>query len=326
MRAIVLRIPEYETLRGSAGIIDRSDRGVVRLDGPDRRSFLQGLLTNDIQALTPGSSCYAALLTPQGRMIADMHVLETGDCLLLDVRRDQAAALVERLDGSIFTEDVSVRDASSEYQRLALGGPDAKRVLEQALAIDPRASSRQFADPAWEVPMFELIVESPGVADLLAALHAAGGVDVGPDALDAVRIESGIPLFGTDMDEETIPLEAGIEDRAISFTKGCYVGQEVIIRVLHRGHGRVAKKLVPLTIDVSSEEALPTPGTSIGKQDKEIGRLTSVAWSPRLGKGVALGYVHRDFADTPDELSTQDGSTMHVLKAFRDKEPPGSER
>jgi len=308
----VLRIPEYESLRGSAVIIDRSDRGVVRLDGADRRSFLQGLLTNDIQALAPGSSCYAALLTPQGRMIADMNVLETGDCLLLDVRRDQAAPLSQRFDQSIFSEDVMVRDASAEYGRLAVAGPDAKHVLEQALALDPRASSDQFADPAWAVPMFELVVEADASANLLSALHAAGAVDVGREAVEAVRIESGVPLFGVDMTEDTIPLEAGIENRAISFTKGCYVGQEVIIRVLHRGHGRVAKKLVPLTIDVPSEADLPSPGASIRNDDKDVGRLTSVAWSPRLGKGVALGYVHRDSADTDEKLFTTDGTLISI--------------
>ncbi len=297
MRAIVLRIPEYESLRGSAGIIDRSDRGVVRLDGADRRSFLQGLLTNDIQALAPGAACYAALLTPQGRMIADMNVLETGEFLLLDVRRDQAAALTAKFEQSIFTEDVTVRDATAEYGRLALGGPQAQRVLERALRADPRVSTRHFSDPAFNVPLIEVFAQAAAFVSLLDTLRDAGAVEVGRDAAEVVRVESGVPLFGVDMDEETIPLEAGIQDRAISFTKGCYVGQEVIVRVLHRGHGRVAKKLVQLEIEATSEADLPAPGTAIQKDGTQAGTLTSVAWSPRLGKGVALGYVHRDYAE-----------------------------
>ncbi len=308
----MLRIPEYESVRGSAGIIDRTDRGVLRLDGADRRSFLQGLLTNDILALAPGSSCYAALLTPQGRMIADMHVLETGEFLLLDVRQDQAAALAKRFDQSIFSEEVTVRDASAEYGRLAVAGPDARRVLEQALALDPRVSTQHFADPAWSVPLFELFVEADAAVKLRDALLLAGAVEVHRDTVEAVRIESGVPLFGADMDADTIPLEAGIEDRAISFTKGCYVGQEVIVRVLHRGHGRVARKLVRLTIEVPSEADLPPAGASIAKGGEDIGRLTSVAWSPRFGKGVALGYVRRDFADTREDLFTPDGSTIRL--------------
>src|SRR5512134_3139255 len=123
-----MRIPEYEALRGSAGLIDRSDRGVVRLDGADRRSFLQGVLTNDILALERGSACYTALLTPQGRMVADMHVFVQDEFVLLDVAREQAGALVSRFDLSIFTEEVTVRDVSSEFGRLALAGPEAERI------------------------------------------------------------------------------------------------------------------------------------------------------------------------------------------------------
>lgn len=308
----MLRIPEYERLRGNAGIVERSDRGVVRLDGDDRRTFLQGLLTNDIQALAPGSSCYAAWLTPQGRMIADMHVLETGQCVLLDVRGAQAASLAEHLDTLIFSEDVHVRDASSDYRRIAIVGPNARELVEQAHLQDPQVGSDHLQDPAWIVPVFDLFVSAAAAPAFVNALHAAGAVDVGRDTLDVLRVESGVPLFGVDMDEDTIPLEAGIESRAISVTKGCYVGQEVIVRVLHRGHGRVAKKLVPLAIDVSSESALPAPGTKIVKDGKEIGRLTSVAWSPTLGKGAALGYVHRDFVESTEAFTTPEGIALSI--------------
>lgn len=314
----MLRIPEYQALRGGAGIVDRADRGVVRVDGPDRRSFLQGLLTNDIQGLEPGSSCYAALLTPQGRMVADMHVLETGEFLLLDVSAGQAASLAQRLDESIFTEDVTARDASSGYRRVAVAGPDAHRVLAQALAGDPRAASHHFASPTWEVPLFELFIEAAGAPGLMAALQTAGAATVGRETLEILRIESGVPLFGVDMDETTIPLEAGIESRAISFTKGCYVGQEVIIRVLHRGHGRVAKKLVPFLIDVPAETDLPARGTAIRKDDKDVGHLTSVAWSPGLETGVALGYVHRDFVDSNEKFHTPGGVVVSIRRSASD--------
>lgn len=292
-----MRIPEYESLRESAGVIDRSDRGVVRVDGADRRAFLQGLLTNDIQALGPGAACYSALLTPQGRMITDMHVLETGEHLLIDVRRGDAAALAGRLDQSVFTEDVTVRDASEEYGRVAVAGPHAQHVLEQALAADPRVVTRHFADPAYEVPFFEVFAEKEALDAVVKGLRDAGAHDVGREAAETLRIESGVPLFGIDMDEDTIPLEAGIQDRAISFTKGCYVGQEVIVRILHRGQGRVARRLVRFEIAVASEADLPVPGTRVEKDGKQIGTLTSVAWSPARERGVALGYVSRDYAE-----------------------------
>jgi len=119
-------------------------------------------------------------------------------------------------------------------------------------------------------------------------------------AAETLRIETGVPRFGRDMDEETIPLEAGIESRAISFSKGCYVGQEVIIRVLHRGHGRVARKLVGLTIEASD---VPPPGTRIASGDREIGEVTSSTMSPALQRPIALGYVHRDFVEPGTRLT-----------------------
>jgi folate-binding protein YgfZ len=291
---------------------------VVRLDGADRRTFLQGLLTNDVQALAPGSSCYAAWLTPQGRMIADMHVLETGEATLMDVRGDQAASLAERLDQLIFTEDVRVRDASADYRRIAVAGPRAREAVEHAHVADPQIGSDHFIDPAWLVPLFELFLAPAVSSKFVEALHAAGAEDVDPAALETLRIESGIPLFGVDMHEDTIPLEAGIEDRAISMTKGCYVGQEVIVRVLHRGHGRVAKKLVRWSLNVAPEGELPPAGTPILKDGKEIGHLTSVAWSPFLNTGVGLGYVHRDFVDSTEPFNTPAGVILSIPREQRE--------
>ena len=154
---------------------------------------------------------------------------------------------------------------------------------------------------------FDLFVKT-GEADAMGErLRAAGAVDVDPDVAEVTRIEGGRPRFGIDMDEETIPLEAGIEDRAISLTKGCYVGQEIIIRVLHRGHGRVAKRLVGLTLDPAS--AVPARGATIRSGERSIGAVTSATHSPAGGRPIALGYVHRDFAapSTAVSLVTSDG-------------------
>jgi folate-binding protein YgfZ len=291
----LFRIPEYEALRGSAALVDRSDRGSICLDGADRRSFLQGVLTNDVLALERGEACYAALLTPQGRMIADMHVFPLDESVLLDVPRRLVSSLVSRFDLSIFTEDVSVRDVSADYGRFAVVGPQAQQVLDQLRGAVPAV--RHFNDTAWEVPVIEVFVPAGALPRARDAASAAGAIDASAEAVEALRVESGVPLFGVDMDETTIPLEAGIESRAISFTKGCYVGQEVIVRVLHRGHGRVARKLVKLAIEAASNTALPGGGTPLVKDGKAVGTLTSVAWSPRRNGGVALGYVPRDFAE-----------------------------
>ncbi len=144
-------------------------------------------------------------------------------------------------------------------------------------------------------PGFDLLVAAEHADTLARAVRDAGAVDVDSSVAEVRRIEHGRPRFGKDMTEETIPLEAGIEDRAISLTKGCYVGQEIIIRVLHRGHGRVARRLVGLTLEPGA--AVPAHGAAIRSGDREIGTVTSAALSPALGRPIAMGYVHRDFVE-----------------------------
>jgi folate-binding protein YgfZ len=148
-------------------------------------------------------------------------------------------------------------------------------------------------------PGFDVYCAGERVTDVAARLFAAGARDITADAWDTLRIEAGQPIFGIDMDTETIPLEAGLEESAISQTKGCYVGQEVIIRILHRGGGRVVRRLVSWTADATSAEdaAVPPPGTPIAIDGKDIGRVTSAAWSPALRRLVGLGYAHRDHTD-----------------------------
>jgi folate-binding protein YgfZ len=160
-------------------------------------------------------------------------------------------------------------------------------------------------------PGFDLFVERERADALGSALGAAGATPIDPATAETVRIESGVPLFHRDMDEETIPLEAGIEGRAISMSKGCYVGQEVIIRVLHRGHGRVARRLVGLVVEGLSAAAA---GASIRVGDRDIGQVTSSTMSPAVGRPIALGYVHRDFIQ-PGTRVTVGGAnaTVHAL-------------
>ena len=152
------------------------------------------------------------------------------------------------------------------------------------------------------------------------ALDAAGAIELDQATAEAIRIESGVPLFGRDMDEETIPLEAGIESRAISFSKGCYVGQEVIIRVLHRGHGRVARKLVGLTLD---GDQIPAAEDAVRSGDREIGRVTSSTASPARQRPIALAYVHRDFLEPGTQVTvgdqTRDGDGVAVRRRCRSR-------
>jgi len=312
-------LPQYQALREGAGLVNRSNRGRLRLTGQDRRDYLQGLLTNDIAALSAGSGCYACLLTAQGRMLADMYIVETGEAILMDLEADVTARVAAHFEQFVFSEDVEVADASGSLAELGIFGPLAADVLgrvfgtpDAAPAISPTAAgalgvlaSRTISWRGAAVTVisrddlgelgFDLVVAAEH-ADLLAgALRDAGAVDVDASVAEVRRIEHGRPIFGKDMTEETIPLEAGIEDRAISLTKGCYVGQEIIIRVLHRGHGRVARRLVGLTLEPGA--AVPAHGAAIRGGDREIGTVTSAALSPALGRPIAMGYVHRDFVE-----------------------------
>jgi folate-binding protein YgfZ len=300
----------YIAAKTGAALILRDDRGRVVVSGKDRASYLQGLLTNDVSALEAGQGCYAAYLTAQGRMISDMWVYELGDVILLSLGRDVTTTVLARLDQFIFSEDVQLGDVSDAFRSVAVVGPAAEKVVEAvvptvgstvALAALPEHGNvrRVFhgepvivlrvTDPG--VAGYELVVDAGQMRALLEALHGQGAVDLDAGTVETIRVEAGIPKFHQDMDEETIPLEAGIEGRAISLTKGCYVGQEVIIRVLHRGHGRVAEKLVGMKC---SGAVPPAPGAVATADGREVGRVTSSAFSPSLG-ALALGYLHRDF-------------------------------
>ena len=299
----------YQLARTAAAIVDRSERAWVVVSGADRRSYLHGLLTNDIAALDAGHGCYAAYLTPQGRMIADLWVYELGDVLLVSMIRDVKPTVVARFDQFIFTEDVQLGDVSETFSATAVVGPRAADAIAAAadvgvdqLAALPEHGNVRIAfegQPAIVLKTtdtgesgFDILVASEQAGRLRERLYAAGVIEVDAGVAEALRIEAAIPRFHRDMDEETIPLEAGIESRAISMTKGCYVGQEVIVRVLHRGHGRVARRLVGLTVDGS---AVPPPGASVEAEGKQIGSVMSSTTSPALGKPIALAYLHRDF-------------------------------
>lgn len=319
----------YEAARRSAGLIDRSDRGRVVVSGKDRATYLHGLLTNDVAVLKPGEGCYAAYLTQQGRMIADLWVYELGDLILLSMSRDVKDTVLAKLDQFVFTEDVQLGDVSETFASVAVVGPDAAATIARVLTGSPLEAlaalrdhgnlRAQFAgQPAIVLrvsdtgePGFDLVVDASQEASLKAALVAAGAAEVDAAAAEALRIEAGVPKFHRDMSEETIPLEAGIESRAISFTKGCYVGQEVIIRVLHRGHGRVARKLVGLTFD---GDAVPQPGAVVEGDGRDVGRVTSSVASPALKRPIALAYVRRDFVDPGTPLRV--GGAAAVVTAL----------
>lgn len=322
---------QYRIIATGAGWIDRGDRGRLRFEGRDASKFLQALLTNDIQALMPGTGAYAAYLTPQGRMIADLRVHHCGDHLLAQVAAGDAAALAQRFDQLIFSEDVRVTDVSASIAQVAVVGQDAAALIARAFGAD---QPDEHVEPArlvelpplahvsagvatiargddLDLPVFDIFLPAADRSAAVERLGALGVVPVSTDLFEALRIEAGRPAFGVDMTGETIPLEAGLLDRGISTTKGCYVGQEIIIRVLHRGGGRVARRLARLRFD--TEATVPPPaGTVLLHDGRDVGRVTSSAVSLSTGRVVALGYVHRDQAEPGVRVQAQSAPAVEA--------------
>ncbi len=309
---------QYRIIANGAGWLDRQSSGRLRIDGRDALGFLHALVTGDVQSLVPGRAVYAAYLTPQGRMIADLTIHRLEDGLLIQTAPGQGGPLAHRLDQLIFAEDARVIDISPATGEIEVLGPHAAAALAHAFGSEAdvvtslaplshvvvQGTTIARAEDLGACPVFGLIFAREAFGELVRRLESAGVAPVSADVVEAMRIEAGRPRFGVDMTDETIPLEAGLLDRAISTTKGCYVGQEVIIRVLHRGGGRVAKRLVTLAFDAALDRP-PAAGTPLFDHDREVGRITSAAVSPAHGHVVALGYVRREDAEPGRALTAK---------------------
>jgi folate-binding protein YgfZ len=280
---------EYRAAREAAVVIDRVDRGLLRVFGRDPVRMIHGLVSNDVASLEPGGSVYATMLTAKGRLVADLRVIRRDTDLLLEADVGALPGVRRHLSRFVPPLFARVEDAGDAFAVLGLYGPGAPALLSSAqnaaaglLAIG--------ADPIG-VPGHDLIVPAPMLAGVWAALGAAGARPAGHAALDVLRIEAGVPRWGAELDEDVIPLEAGLGERAISTTKGCYTGQEVIIRILHRGH--VNRHLRGLLL---GEHPAPSRGAALFRagSDRPVGHVTSSCLSPRLEQTVALAYIRRE--------------------------------
>lgn len=326
-----------DALFTGAALVPHRESGLIRIAGTEQASWLQGLLSNDIEALPPDGGCYAVWLTPQGRMLTDATVLREDDTLTIEVPGAVTGAVFAQLSDAVFAEDVQLADESGRWRWLGVHGPRSAAVVARTLVGSRPSNSTVTADSLAGLPEFGNApfahvgrvskVATYGVpgyllrvpadqADLWTSrLRLAGATLRSPDSVEYARIEAGRPAFLVDMDADTIPLEAGIEQRAISFTKGCYVGQEVIVRILHRGGGRVVRKLVGLRLEAT---CVPPARAVVRTERGEVGRVTSAAWSPRHQCPVALAYVHRDFMEPGTSLAVHCdgadvGATVSVL-------------
>ncbi|HSY09857.1 MAG TPA: folate-binding protein YgfZ, partial [Candidatus Dormibacteraeota bacterium] len=246
---------EHVALRENAGVIDLSFHSRICLVGNDRARFLHGQVTNDVKKLRAGEGCYAAITTAKGKMESDLNIFALADELLLDFEPGLTGKISQRLEKFIVADDVQIVDAAPHYGLLSVQGPKAEAVVT-AIGMFPKLPAKPFDsmkisdstlgeiylanNPRLGTSGFDLFIPNNSlgaVADkLIAAAKAVGGRAVGWTAFETARIEAGIPRFGADMDETNIPLECGIESRAVSYNKGCYIGQEVINRIHSVGH------------------------------------------------------------------------------------------
>jgi folate-binding protein YgfZ len=290
--------------------------GRLRFEGPDAASFLHALVTNDVEGLVPGRGCYAAWLTPQGRMVTDLLLLRDDTGVWAEVPEGMAPALQARFDQLIFSEDVRVTDVTAESTATVVAGAGAAAAIATETGAAPAAVEalpvfghltvgdvRVVRTDETRLPTFQLWAKKTS-----GVFFEDTPAKKTPDVFfEALRIEAGRPKFGVDMTTDTIPLEAGLLDRAISQTKGCYVGQEVIVRILHRGGGKVVKHLMTLEFDEAVTE-VPEAGTTLAHDGKDVGVVTSAARSVASGRIIALGYVHREAATAGQVLQSPVGT------------------
>ncbi|MBI3995628.1 MAG: aminomethyl transferase family protein [Nitrospirae bacterium] len=313
---------EHRTVRKTAGLIDQSHRGKLRLKGRDRTEFLHGMITNDIKKLAPGNGLYAVFTTDKAKMLADARVYCLPDALWLDLEPEVTGKIYKHLDKYTLASDVTIEDLTETQGLLSVYGPSSSEIITQLIAPaspPPKEYSTASVAPEGVSTLvvrneitgevgYDLYIPIDKLAVIWKRLIEVGrphGLQpVGLDALNSLRIEAGIARYGLDMDESNFPMEAGLEARAISYTKGCYIGQETIARADAQGH--MNKRLTGLEIE---DESVPKKGQSIqarpetpGAEGRVVGNVTSGVKSPTSGKLIALGYLHRDFVKPGTEV------------------------
>ena len=295
----------YSAVRdGGAGLIDFTARGRFLISGSEGVMFLNGLITNDMKALAVNSWMPAAFPNVQGRLLAAVRVIHGADGFLIDTESATRETVFKLLERFTLAGDFRVLDLMDQTTLVSIQGAKASDVVGAVLGEELASLNRDaVAIVDWQSEKitiirvthtaedgFDLFVPESRAEALRQALVDAGAVTVGPDGFETLRIEAGIAHYGVDMDETNVVTETNLDD-AVSFTKGCYIGQEIIARIKYRGH--VAKKLTGLIFE---NEASPESGAKIlSADDKEIGRVTSLTSSPRLNRTIALGYVKYDY-------------------------------
>jgi folate-binding protein YgfZ len=298
------QVTEYAAVRdGGAGLIELSSRGRILVSGAEVVMFLNGLITNDMKTLAVDSWMPAVFPNVQGRLLASVRVIHRDDGFLIDTESATHETALKLLERFTLAGDFQVADVTSELAMLSLQGKRAEEIIRATLGEEAAKVERQqvaranFADEVTVIRAthtaedgFDLFVDAKAAGDLRYSLTSAGAQGVSSETCETLRIEAGIARYGVDMDETNVVTETNLDD-AVSFSKGCYIGQEIIARIKYRGH--VAKKLTGVVLEGAL--ALERGVRILADEEKEIGRVTSSTFSPNLARTIALGYVKYDY-------------------------------
>jgi tRNA-modifying protein YgfZ len=308
-------LSQHAALTSGVGIADLSNRTRLEIRGSDRVSFLHAFCTNDIKRLAVGQGCEAFITSPQGKTLGHVFAFRETDRLLLETSPGQADALIAHFNKYVISEDVEFIDRTAQTGEWLVAGSLASALLSRLCGVEPLAdilstTACHIADGDEILRKTEIVgslsylIES-ALVDALQVKHAllaAGAVLCDPDAVESARLEAGFPLYGQDITDDNLPQEVGRDPKAISFTKGCYLGQETVARIDALGH--VNRLLV--AVKWSGAE-IPSAGTPLLASGKEVGRVTSAAWSPALNAPLALAYVRRAHSANGALLESQFG-------------------
>ncbi len=303
---------EYKTLTEGCGLIDRSERGKLALSGPEAKGFLAGQVTNDIEALNAGSGCYAAFLTHKGQMLGDLRVVDVGDELLLDTERVALQALFDMIRRFKIGYELQLHKRTVERGLLSLIGPYAVRIVHAEELPDAEHANALVeiegiaAIAARTDTGVDLICDAADTDELAQTLGERGAMPVSEQAAEIVRVERGRPRYGVDLDSSVIPQEAGLNERAVSFTKGCYVGQETVARLYYKG--KPNRHLRGLRLS----EPAPA-GAELHLGERAVGHLSSSVISPTYGP-IGLGLVRREAGPGTSVSVGENGVSAQVVE------------
>ncbi len=311
---------QCETLREGVGFARLETATQIELSGSDRAKFLQNFCTNDVHRLEEGSGCEAFITNVQGKILGHVHIFRYPESLIIETVAGQAESLISHLDRYLIMEDVQMRDISSDRGEVMVCGKQAPALLANLLSTgEIREILGHVTGRMGEVeinlrrfdtcgPMTFLIDCQREILDAVVdRLTAEGAMPCDHSALEICRIEQGTPLYGRDISSDNLPQEIGRDQRTISFTKGCYLGQETVARIDALGH--VNKILVGLRFDGNEP---PAPGTQFEIDGKQVGRLTSSAFSPRLATAIGLGFVRREYSAAGTAVHCETGQAEVV--------------